>query len=396
MPRRPHYPCGCVPPLPQPSQFHLLGNDSSKPWGTEGFRSESEGFPNRSTRRGERLRAVPGEGSPRPTSPLLRGQARTPAAPRAGVGPRSGHRRMGRGEGPAAGDELPSAGRAGGGGRGPPRPYFLGRPRRRLPARPGEPRASPPAPMQHRRPPPPAPGPRGPRPAALLLGPWLLLPLALQGLAAPAEPGWRQDTELPPGLLEQAARAALHFFNFRVSSPSALRALAAVQEGRARVSARLRAGGHTCARPAAPPRKLRRERRWGPFGVVRPRPRSVQGGEGPVAAHSPQKAGLWGAVDFSQGIRIPAEEVHGETEEQAPKATSVLSGSTQRWLLSRGSPRAPPTSGSSSRSCGWNFQNLNQFPYPTADVLSLNWRPPSKGCRVTWLEFLRQPGQEPS
>ncbi|KAI5132128.1 retinoic acid receptor responder protein 1 [Manis pentadactyla] len=90
--------------------------------------------------------------------------------------------------------------------------------------------------MQPRRPPPPAPGPRGPRPAALLLGLWLLLPLALQGLAAPAEPGWRQDAELPPGLLEQAARAALHFFNFRVGSPSALRALAAVQEGRARIN----------------------------------------------------------------------------------------------------------------------------------------------------------------
>nr|XP_058921522.1 retinoic acid receptor responder protein 1 isoform X2 [Kogia breviceps] len=92
--------------------------------------------------------------------------------------------------------------------------------------------------MQLRRQPLPAPRPGDPDPAAPLLV--LLLLLALQGAAAapagPGEPtdsGWRQDAELPRGLLSQAARAALHFFNFRASSPSALRVLAEVQQGRA-------------------------------------------------------------------------------------------------------------------------------------------------------------------
>nr|XP_023490650.1 retinoic acid receptor responder protein 1-like isoform X2 [Equus caballus] len=92
--------------------------------------------------------------------------------------------------------------------------------------------------MQPRRPPPPAPGP--PRPAAPLLALPLLL-LAVQGAAAPAGPEaaeWRPDTGPPHGLLRQAARAALHFLNFRAGSPSALRVLAAVQEGRARINAK--------------------------------------------------------------------------------------------------------------------------------------------------------------
>lgn len=91
----------------------------------------------------------------------------------------------------------------------------------------------------------PAPGPGGPRPTAAMLA--LLLSLALQGAAAaPAgsagsaaseNSGWRQDTEPQGGLLQQAARAALHFFNFRAGSPSALRVVSAVQQGRAWVSA---------------------------------------------------------------------------------------------------------------------------------------------------------------
>nr|XP_044626942.1 retinoic acid receptor responder protein 1 [Equus asinus] len=92
--------------------------------------------------------------------------------------------------------------------------------------------------MQPRRPPPPAPGP--PRPAAPLLALPLLL-LAVQGAAAPTGPEaaeWRPDTGPPHGLLRQAARAALHFLNFRAGSPSALRVLAAVQEGRARINAK--------------------------------------------------------------------------------------------------------------------------------------------------------------
>lgn len=103
----------------------------------------------------------------------------------------------------------------------------------------------------------PAPGPGGPRPAAPLLALLLLLLLlAVRGSAAapagsegPRDAGWQRDAELPHGLLQQAARAALHFFNFRAGSPAALRVLAAVQRGRAWVSAGAtrRAGGRARA-----------------------------------------------------------------------------------------------------------------------------------------------------
>ncbi|XP_069329132.1 retinoic acid receptor responder protein 1 [Eulemur rufifrons] len=92
--------------------------------------------------------------------------------------------------------------------------------------------------MQPRRQPPPAAQPRGNCPGAPLLA--LLLLLALQGAAAapagPEDPRRPQDAGLSRGLLQQAARAALHFLNFRAGSPSALRVLAAVQEGRASVN----------------------------------------------------------------------------------------------------------------------------------------------------------------
>uniref|UniRef100_A0A8C9A0I5 Retinoic acid receptor responder 1 n=1 Tax=Prolemur simus TaxID=1328070 RepID=A0A8C9A0I5_PROSS len=92
--------------------------------------------------------------------------------------------------------------------------------------------------MQPRRQPPPAPRPRGNCPGAPLLA--LLLLLVLRGAAAapagPQDPRRPQDAGLSRGLLQQAARAALHFLNFRAGSPSALRALAAVQEGRASVN----------------------------------------------------------------------------------------------------------------------------------------------------------------
>ncbi|KAM5275030.1 retinoic acid receptor responder protein 1 [Hipposideros larvatus] len=97
--------------------------------------------------------------------------------------------------------------------------------------------------MQSRRQPLPAPGPEGPRPTAPMFA--LLLLLALQGAAAkpagsagPEDSEWRQDTELQRGLLQQAARAALHFFNFRAGSPSALRVLSAVQQGRAWINSK--------------------------------------------------------------------------------------------------------------------------------------------------------------
>ncbi|KAG5216073.1 hypothetical protein JEQ12_001649 [Ovis aries] len=56
------------------------------------------------------------------------------------------------------------------------------------------------------------------------------------GAAASGEPedsGWLQDAEPSSRLLSQAARAALHFFNFRAASPSALQVLANVLDGRA-------------------------------------------------------------------------------------------------------------------------------------------------------------------
>ncbi|CAD7673644.1 unnamed protein product [Nyctereutes procyonoides] len=88
---------------------------------------------------------------------------------------------------------------------------------------------------------PPAPRPGAPRPAALLLA--LALSLAGPGLQAagpgPGSPGVPGVAGVPPpGLLRQAARAALHFLNFRAGSPSGLRVLAAVLRGRAAVDAR--------------------------------------------------------------------------------------------------------------------------------------------------------------
>ncbi|XP_064131721.1 retinoic acid receptor responder protein 1 [Loxodonta africana] len=99
----------------------------------------------------------------------------------------------------------------------------------------------PPASVQPRRHAPPAPRPGGPRPAAPLLA--LLALLALPraagtsaGSGGPEDRGRWQDAGPPRWLLQQTARAALHFFNFRAGSPSALRVLAAVQEGRARIN----------------------------------------------------------------------------------------------------------------------------------------------------------------
>ncbi|KAB0356809.1 hypothetical protein FD754_000965 [Muntiacus muntjak] len=90
--------------------------------------------------------------------------------------------------------------------------------------------------MQLRRQPLPAPRPGDARPAAQRLAGPLLLLLALQGAAAsggPEDSGWLQDAEPSSRLLSQAARAALHFFNFRAASPSALQVLANVLDGRA-------------------------------------------------------------------------------------------------------------------------------------------------------------------
>uniref|UniRef100_A0A8D2D6M6 Retinoic acid receptor responder 1 n=1 Tax=Sciurus vulgaris TaxID=55149 RepID=A0A8D2D6M6_SCIVU len=78
----------------------------------------------------------------------------------------------------------------------------------------------------------PRPGPARPFAPPRALLPLLLLLLALRGAAATLkDPGAVDAPEPPsPGMLQQAARVALHFFNFRAGSPSALRVLDKVQE----------------------------------------------------------------------------------------------------------------------------------------------------------------------
>jgi hypothetical protein len=152
--------------------------------------------------------------------------------------------------------------------------------------------------MQPRRQPPPA-----PRPGAPLLA--LLLLLAVP--AARAEgPGRPQDAGLPRGILQQAARAALHFFNFRAGSPSALRVLAAVQEGRAWVSAATRrgAGGDTGARAPAHDRGGGRATRGhGVHALAPPEARACGGGGSRRAEAADRRLLLFSAyeaMDFSQ------------------------------------------------------------------------------------------------
>ncbi|XP_078288700.1 retinoic acid receptor responder protein 1 [Panthera onca] len=241
------------------------------------FSLKSEGFRNRSNCRGEKpahglgwgrgagwrraSRAPSGKESPLPpSSPASAAGAGHPrprvaeAPPRPGIEPGSwgpGGVGVGRGGG-AQGLEAAPRGR----GRARTRAPGSGPPRgRRGVARRGLISSSagaahlepvrrtprPPASMPPRLQPPPASGTGRPRAAVLPLA--LLLSLALQGVAAaPAGAGEpedslrRRDPELPRGLLEQAARAALHFVNFRAGSPSTLRVLADVLEGRARVN----------------------------------------------------------------------------------------------------------------------------------------------------------------
>ncbi|XP_026917795.1 retinoic acid receptor responder protein 1 [Acinonyx jubatus] len=212
-----------------------------------------EGFRNRSNCRGEK--PAHGLGWGRGAGAAGAGHLRPRAAeapPRPGIEPESwGPGGVGRGGG-AQGLEAAPRGR----GRARTRAPGSGPPRgRRGVARRGlisssagaahlEPvRRTPrsPASMPPRLQPPLASGTGRPRAAVLPLA--LLLSLALQGVAAaPAGAGEpedslrRRDPELPRGLLEQAARVALHFVNFRAGSPSTLRVLADVLEGRARVN----------------------------------------------------------------------------------------------------------------------------------------------------------------
>ena len=139
--------------------------------------------------------------------------------------------------------------------------------------------------MQLRRQPLCAPRPGDTRPAARRLAGPLLLLLALQGAAAsggPEDSGWLLDAEPSSRLLSQAARAALHFFNFRAASPSALQVLENVLDGRAWVSGRAaRAAGRAPALGSAAGARGARCR----DGPGR-RPRAA----GPVGAQGPRKA----------------------------------------------------------------------------------------------------------
>lgn len=212
------------------------------------------------------------------------------------------------------GPGRPPAGRPGGGGEGPARPYFLKRRRRPPEARTGRaPRQ--PASMQLRRQPLSAPRPGDTRPAAQRLAVPLLLLLALQGAAASGEPedsGWLQDAEPSSRLLSQAARAALHFFNFRAASPSALQVLANVLDGRAWVSTRAargargpaasRAGGD--CRMRAPVLGLRRRERCAPGAeTARNSSRAWKGPSG-RRVRGKRTCSFWhlqGRKEFSQG-----------------------------------------------------------------------------------------------
>lgn len=242
--------------------------------------------------------------SPAPRSPTPRPGSRLRHGCPGGVGRGAGARDLReppRGRGP--GERLPAR-PPGGRGEGPAAALF---PRAPLRARPVERSARPAASMPPRRPAPPAPG--GPRPAAplpaLLL---LLLLLALQGSAAapagsegPRDPAGQRHVELLHRLLWQAARAALHFFNFRAGSPHALRVLAAVQRSRAWVSAGApggRAGGRTDGRAGAGTAA----HRGGGDARVRAQGRGHPGAAGSFiceAIHSPRGVsvpgrGVWG------------------------------------------------------------------------------------------------------
>lgn len=152
------------------------------------------------------------------------------------------------------GPGRPPAGRPGGGGRGPPGLISSS-------AGAAHPKLGPvraprqPASMQLRRRPLSAPRPgHAPRPSVLAVPLLLLLLLALQGAAAsgsPRTPGGSRTRSPRSRLLSQAARAALHFFNFRAASPSALQVLANVLDGRAWVKVPEQHGAREDRPPAA-------------------------------------------------------------------------------------------------------------------------------------------------
>lgn len=147
--------------------------------------------------------------------------------------------------------------------------------------------------------------PRRPPAPALLLTLWLLLSLALRAAArehpdVPARPPAAMG--LPRGILQLAARTALHFFNFRAGSPSALRVLAGVQEGRAWVSGPRRGG--TRAGTAALP----------------PRDRAAPGAQSPQTLPPPFRYFRGQKYLACEGIMIGT---FGETEKRVPRQPVV-------------------------------------------------------------------------
>lgn len=328
-------------------------------------------------------RSLHGPQVPDPGSPRRRVRAPGPATRcPGGVGRGAGRRGAGCAGIPErarpVGTRLPAAGRRGAEGRGGARAALF--PRAPLPARPVERSASPPASMQPRLQALPAPGPGGPRPAAPLLALLLLLLLAVRGSAAapagsegPRDAGWQRDAELPHGLLQQAARAALHFFNFRAGSPAALRVLAAVQRGRAWVSAgATRRAGARARGPAthrvggdaegrAPVRLAagRRPRLGWCLGAPEVSRRARRAS---VGAQSPRETAFARPFIVHRASPIPGRGVwgNGGTDPQG-KAWSCLG------VPSVGVATAGGTPSGSSGSPGRDFQILSQYSRLAAD-----------------------------
>lgn len=347
-------------------------------------------------RSGADLAALPGEmllvplpARPRPDIPAPRRGGAAASGYQAGAAGARAER--GGAEGPKGcgkrreGPGRPPAGRPGGGGEGPARPYFLKRRRRPPEARTGR-AARQPASMQLRRQPLSAPRPGDTRPAAQRLAGPLLLLLALQGAAAsggPEDAGWLQDAEPSSRLLSQAARAALHFFNFRAASPSALQVLANVLDGRAWVSTRARAPVlGLCGREReAPGAETARDGSRAPQG---PSGRRVRGKLTCSFWHSQ------GHKECSQGSSHAWKHVQGETEEQAPKARLDLSRvgcydavtecTTHQWL---------------ERQFWTGFFKIQASSHAEPWTFPCQMQAVLQGFKII-LQFTRWPGQEPS
>lgn len=261
-------------------------------------------------------------------------------------------------------------------------------------------RASPPAAMQPRQQPLSAPGPRAPRPLAPLLA--LLLLLALQGTGAaptglmlsdgPEDLEW--PSHWPPlnEIMNLAARAAVHFLNFRTGSPSDLRVLSLMYRASTWVSAgatsRSQAGTPPCTawavRPAcahlsAQPRVCHPD--WGGPSELLQYP--GRGRHAPVFRVHGKLADslrhLCGQKFFTGHLPYLGKRCMGKLRNTPKWQGLILPGGTQKWLLLSGM-----SASDSSRSPGRDLQIqiLSQFPRWAEDRLACRLRPCARasGC----------------